>query len=92
LKGALRVIGVAEHFKVPVGVIINKFDVSNYTNKIEEELKLNRELEILGKVPLDFEVLKAVAQRKPVLEFNPNSRASKALVNAFNKLLEVLNP
>jgi len=90
-KGALRVIEVAHHFKVPVGIIINKFDISNYITEIEKELKSTYEVDVLGKVPFDFEVLRSVAQRKPVLEFNPDSRASKALTKAFESLLEVLN-
>lgn len=89
LKGALRVIEVARHFKVPVGLIINKYDISNYTSKIEK-LILSKypDINILGKIPLDFEVLKAVAQRKPIIEFNSNANSSIALIDAFEKLLE----
>lgn len=89
LKGALRVIEVAKHFQVPVGLIINKYDISSYTSKIEE-LMLSKysDISVLGKIPLDFEVLKAVAQRKPIIEFNSSANASIALIDAFEKLLE----
>ncbi len=87
LQGAIRVKGVADHFKVPVGAIINKYDISNYTEKVKEILKINN-INLIGEVPLDYEVLKAVANRMPILEYNTNSKASKALLNSFKILME----
>jgi MinD-like ATPase involved in chromosome partitioning or flagellar assembly len=34
---------------------------------------------VLGEIPVDYTVVKALAHMKPVIEFNPNAKASKAI-------------
>jgi len=89
LQGALRVKGVADHFKVPSGAIINKSNISSYVNEVRRALRASG-VDVLGEVPLDYEVLRAIAFRMPILEFNRNSRASRSLLVAFKNLMDVL--
>ena len=77
-----RLITVASHFKVPSGVVINKADISvEHKEKLEKWVKIDLYLPILGEIPLDYEVLKALANMTPITEFNPKSKASKAILS-----------
>ena len=76
-----RLSRVVKHFNVPAGVVMN---MSGYSRDFEVALKewVVRELgfQFLGEIPVDYEVVKALVQMKPVVEFNPDAKASKALI------------
>ncbi|MGC8817449.1 MAG: P-loop NTPase [Candidatus Hadarchaeum sp.] len=86
-----RLSRVIKHFDVPAGVVINK---SGYSKDFEIVLKdwVVRELgfQFLGEIPIDYEVAKALVQMKPIIEFNPDTKASKALAAIGNKVGEIL--
>ncbi len=84
-----RLITVAGHFKVPSGVVVNKADISvEHKEKLENWVKNDLGLPILGEIPLDYEVLRALTNMAPIIEFNPNSKASKAILNFSETLLK----
>ena len=65
-----RVVSVADHFKVPVTVAINKYDINvDNSNKIEQYCSKNN-LTVAGKIPYDQCVTKAMVNRKSVIEDN----------------------
>ena len=68
LHDADRVIQVAKHFNVPVKMVINKYDL-NYdtTQKIEEYCQGNK-IPLIGKIPFDKNVVKAMVEGKTVME------------------------
>lgn len=80
-----RLVKVIKHFNVPAGVVINKANLSN-DFRISLENWITNELgyQILGEIPIDYEVVKALVNMVPVTEFNPNAEASKIL-NAISK-------
>lgn len=86
-----RLSRVIKHFGVPAGVVINK---SGYSRDFEIALKdwVVRELgfQFLGEIPVDYEVVKALVQMKPVIEFNPDTKASKALAVIAKQVGEIL--
>ena len=86
-----RLSKVIQHFGVPAGVVINK---CGYSKDFEISLKdwVVRELgfQFLGEIPIDYEVVKALVQMKPIIEFNPDTKASKALAAIANKVGEIL--
>ena len=65
-----RVVRVAKHFKVPVTVVINKYDI-NIDNcyQIEQYCSKNT-LKIAGKIPYSQCVTKAMVNRKSIIEYN----------------------
>ncbi len=68
LADAKRVISVAKHFKIPVKLIINKFDLNlEVTKKIEKYCKEDN-IELLGKLPFDKSVVEAIIAQKTLLE------------------------
>ena len=80
---------MASHFKVPSGVVVNKADISvEHKEKLENWVKNDLGLPILGEIPLDYEVLKALTNMTPIIEFNPDSKASKAILNFSDILLK----
>lgn len=84
-----RLTKVVEHFNVPSGIIINKADISQKGIKeLEEWIEQKSRLPIVGKIPLDYEVLRAITNMTPIIEFNPNSKASKAILNLSETLLK----
>jgi len=86
-----RLSRVIKHFGVPAGVVIN---MSGYSKDFEIALKdwVVHELgfQFLGEIPIDYEVVKALVQMKPIIEFNPDTKASKALAAIANKVGEIL--
>jgi MinD superfamily P-loop ATPase len=86
-----RLSRVIKHFGVSAGVVINK---GGYSRDFEIALRdwVLHELrfQFLGEIPVDYEVVKAHVQMKPVIDFNPNAKASKALAAIANKVGEIL--
>jgi MinD superfamily P-loop ATPase len=76
-----RVLELVNHFKIPYGIVINKWDVNPQLAKnIEKKLKK----QLLGKISYDKEVFKAVSNLTPILE--TKLRAKEEIKNVFNKL------
>jgi MinD superfamily P-loop ATPase len=86
-----RLSRVVKHFGVPAGVVINK---GGYSRDFEIDLRswVLHELcfQFLGEIPVDYEVVKAHVQMKPVIDFNPEAKASRALATIANKVGEIL--
>ena len=76
-----RLVKVIKHFNVPAGVVINR---ANLSEDFKTGLKnwITRELgfQILGEIPIDYEVVKSIVNMTPVVEFNPNAEASKVII------------
>ncbi len=74
-----RIYRVARHFMLPAALVINKYDLSEKMTRRITDFASQNKIYLLGEVPYDDSVPKAVSQRKPVVEAYPSSRASKAL-------------
>lgn len=55
-----RVIETANHFKTPVAVCVNKFDVNEENTNAIENLCKDMEIPFVGKIPFDKEAIKAL--------------------------------
>jgi len=87
LKRALELL---EHFEIKPMVVINKYDINEENSADLEKFCKENNIELLGKIPFDPTVTKAMVQRTPIVEFNPDSPAAKAIVETwkrFNNLL-----
>jgi MinD superfamily P-loop ATPase len=86
-----RLSRVVKHFSVPAGVVVN---MSGYSRDFEIALRNWVEGELgfrfLGEIPVDYEVVRALVQMKPVVEFNPETNASKALIAIAKHVGEIL--
>ncbi|MEM3525868.1 MAG: ATP-binding protein [Candidatus Jordarchaeaceae archaeon] len=86
-----RIISIINHFGIPFGMIINKYDIfpemtSELSNYVEEAGGV-----LLGKIPVDENVVRAIVNKKAIVDYAPSSSASRALTRIFSKLMEILN-
>ncbi len=89
-----RVLEVVNYFKIPYGVVINKWDINpEFSHKVEEwalRPGLGREnRSFLGKISYDKNIFKAIANLTPILE--TNLKAKKEIEVIFNKLKKCLD-
>ncbi len=85
-----RLYQVARHFKVPVGLVVNK---AGYSPEFEHQLEtwaVEEGFQYLGSVPLDMKVVEALAQMKPVIEYDRETPASRALIGIAEKVEAML--
>ena len=76
-----RVIGVCHHFKVPIIVGINKYDLNEDNSRQVESYCRNQGIGVAAKIPYDNAVTEALVQGLPVVEYSDNnvSQQIKAL-------------
>jgi MinD superfamily P-loop ATPase len=81
-----RVAGLCRHFRIPVAVIINKFDL-NLQNSLDiEEYCRHQGHTVLGRLPHDEVVVRAMVQAKCVTEL-PDTAFSEALRFLWGRLV-----
>ena len=81
-----RVAELAAHFKVPGLVCVNKFDLNLDMTKEIEDFSIERNMQLVGRIPFDPVFTKAMIQGKSVLEHAPESEAAKALMDVWKKI------
>lgn len=83
-----RVVQLANHFKVPTFLCVNKFDINqNLTDEIEKFAK-DKGLTCLGHIPFDQNFTKAMVQGQTIFEYNSDSLAGQAIRKIWKNLLE----
>jgi len=84
-----RVLYLANHFKIPHGIVINKFDLAeNFSKEIEKFAQKNK-IPILGKIPYKKDFLKSTIEMKPVAEINPKyKKIFKDIINKISTKLK----
>ena len=87
ISGAKRLLEVAEKMKIKPYIIINRYDA--YPEDAVKEI-MEMRCEVIGKIPYDKTVVEAYVNMKPILLYNPNSKASKSLLEALDYFLRVL--
>jgi MinD superfamily P-loop ATPase len=85
-----RVVQLAEHFKVPAMLCVNKFDLNlDVTRKIERFAK-EKGLMCLGRIPFDPVFTEAMVQTQTVFEYSNGSNAGHAIRGIWNNLSDEL--
>jgi len=86
-----RVLETTMHFEVQVEVCINKADLyPEGAQQIREYCK-EKGIDILGEIPFDLAVPRAMNQGHPVTKFDPQSPSSQAITGIWEKLMTVVN-
>jgi MinD superfamily P-loop ATPase len=79
-----RVLFLADHFKIPKGIVINKFDLAEkFCSKIESFAK-KKKIPVLGRIPYNKDFVDSTIQMKPVVEVNPKYK--KVFENIINNI------
>lgn len=86
-----RAISLTNHFNILPLICINKYDINNENTKKIKSLCKEKNIEVLGTIPFDGSVTKAMIEAKSIIQHNPNSPASIEIKKIWNKLNEILN-
>jgi MinD superfamily P-loop ATPase len=72
-----RIVGVAQHFGVPAAVCINKYDLNPAKTEEIAAWCAAQGVPILGRIPFDHEVTRAMVQGKPITEHSDGAVAEE---------------
>jgi len=85
-----RVAQLADHFKIPAMICVNKFDLNlELTRKIENYAQ-EKGLSCLGRIPFDPIFTKAMIQAQTVFEYDGQSPVGEAIRDTWQQLAEKL--
>jgi MinD superfamily P-loop ATPase len=82
-----RAIELCRHFKVPVMVCINKFDLNPDNSATIERMAREGGLPVVGRVPFDQAFTRAMVQGKTLMEFDGNSSTGEHLEAGLGKIM-----
>jgi MinD superfamily P-loop ATPase len=85
-----RVVHLAEHFKVPAMLCVNKFDLNLEVTRNIERFAKEQGLTCLGRIPFDPVFTQAMVQAQTVFEYNNESKAGKAIKGIWSNLSDEL--
>jgi MinD superfamily P-loop ATPase len=85
-----RVIQLANHFKVPALVCVNKFDLNPDLTRNIENFARDEGLPYLGKIPFDPIFTKAMVQGQTIFEYNSDSSGGHGVKQIWNNLTQKL--
>lgn len=81
-----RVADLAQHFKVPRLVCVNKFDLNPEMTRVIERWAIQNEIPVLGRVPFDPVFTQAMVQAQTVIEFDGQGVAAQAMRDIWEKI------
>jgi MinD superfamily P-loop ATPase len=76
-----RILEIVNHFKIPFGVILNKWDINP---ELSEEIESWSGERLLGKIPYDRKIVDSLVNLKPAIY--SDTLASKEIIKVFKKL------
>jgi MinD superfamily P-loop ATPase len=84
-----RILGTAEHFGVPAGVVINKADINDRQRGRIEGFCEQEGIEIVGRIPFDPLVPKAMVEGVPMTEYGQGP-VPEAMIQIWASIREQL--
>jgi len=82
----IRVLEVTKYFRVPSGVLVNKYDLNPDMVERIQTAALQQGSEVLGRVPFDKIVTQAQMQAQSVVEYDPESEVSKEIAKVWQRI------
>lgn len=82
-----RAIELCRHFKVPVMVCINKFDLNPENSALIEKMAGDAGLPIVGRIPFDPNFTRAMVQGRTLIEYDGSGPASQAIRQVWATIL-----
>lgn len=92
LSDLKRIHKLTKHFGIAPMLVVNKYDLNPDMLPEIEAYAREENIPIIGRIPYDENVPKAMAAKKPVIEYAPDSPASKALVEIAEKIVREVLP
>jgi len=78
---------MTRHFNIPACVCINKSDIFLEGSAQIRAYCLEQNIEVLGEIPFDPNVTEAMVNGEPVTAYRPESLASKAIKQLWERLV-----
>jgi MinD superfamily P-loop ATPase len=89
LHDAKRVIEVARHFKVPVRLVINKYDLNSEMSQNIEDYCRDQKIAVAGKIRFDRSIVDSMVAGKTIME-GANERVRQQIINIWEGLQDFL--
>jgi len=86
-----RILGLAEHFKIPALACINKYDINLINAKEIRRYCDRNDVEVVGMVPFDSKVIEALVHRKSVIEHSCGD-VTREVINIWENVRDHLSP
>jgi len=80
-----RTLTIVKYFKLPFGVVINKWDINP---DLSEKMKVEFKKEFLGQISYDQEIFKAISKFKPILE--TKLKAGEEIKKIYQRLVKII--
>jgi len=85
LHDAHRVIKVAQHFKVPLKLVINKYDLNlDMVRRIENYCQDNN-VEVVGKIGFDRDVVNSMVNGQTIIEYK-DGKTKNEIINIWERI------
>ncbi|HDM05870.1 MAG TPA: hypothetical protein ENG34_01155, partial [Candidatus Aenigmarchaeota archaeon] len=81
-----RILEVVNHFKIPYGIVINKWNINE---KLSKKMKDWADKKFLGKISYDRKVIDCIVNLKPVIE--SESVVKNEIEKIFQKIEELIS-
>ena len=85
-----RVLEVLQHFQVPPVICINKADIYPQGTKQIQEFASDQGVQVLGEIPFDDYIPRAMLKGAPITDLYPDAAASRAIQSIWERLLGIL--
>jgi MinD superfamily P-loop ATPase len=86
-----RLVKLAEHFRTPVLLLVNKFDLNpGQTGEIEKFAR-EKNIALIGKIPFDPAFTRAMIQGQNILEYAPESGLVEIIRQIWDNIINHLN-
>ena len=86
----VRVAELANHFKVPGMICVNKFDLNPAESDNIEHVAVEKGLKVLERIPFDPVFIRSMVQGQTIFEYNTVSEAGEAVKKIWEKTSEIL--
>ena len=80
-----RILEIVDHFKVPYGIVVNKWDVNP---SVSEKIISWSGDRFLGRISYDREVVNSIVALKPVLA--SKSKVKSEIISVYEKIRDLL--
>ena len=86
-----RALGLLNHFRIQPLICVNKYNINVENTRKIVEFCTSHDVEMVGKIPFDSLVTKAMVAGKPIVEYVPKSLVSKDIIELWKQILAHLN-
>ena len=83
---AMRLVELAQSFKIPILGIINKADINNEMTQIISNFFESEQIPVLARIPFDKDVVHAMIEGKTILEYDSTSTLAECVRQIWTQI------